>query len=141
MNWLMYTLFAAAAVSGYLLWVRPVLRKTPSLKEFYAEEDSLLEALRLKFAGIKQKLTTAVIFIAGIAVTAYDQLAPLALQSGVDVTSLTDYIPPKAWPFILMAAAGLLEYFRHLSDRRAAQDAAALEAEASRAVLTAPKEQ
>jgi hypothetical protein len=137
MNWLMYTLIGAACVSGYWLWVRPLLKETPSLKEFYAEEESLLEAAKLKFAGIKQKLTTAIIFIASIIVMLYDQLAPLALQSGVDVTSLSDKIPPKAWPFILMAAAGLLGYFRRLSDKRAAAEAAALEAEAAKTDLVA----
>jgi len=118
MNWLMAALIAATVVSVYWVWVRPALRDKPSLKEFYEREESLWAAVRLKLAGLKQKLTAAVVFVAGVVVAAYDQIAPMMLEAGVDVQSLSDKIPSKAWPFILMGLVGLLQYFRSLSDKR-----------------------
>ena len=103
MNWLMAALIAATVGTTYFTWIRPELKKRPALKEFYEQEESLWSALRLKLAGLKQKLTAAVLFVAGVVVTAYDQIAPMMLEAGIDVQSLSDKIPSKAWPFILMA--------------------------------------
>jgi len=128
MNWLLWALISGAVLSAYVVFIRPTLRDQPSFKEFYEQEESFWKALRLKLAGLKQKVTTTILFVAGIVIAGYDQIAPLVLETGVDVTSLTDKIPAKAWPFILMGAAGILQYFRRLSDQRAAAKEKELEA-------------
>lgn len=75
-------------------------------------------AFSAKFSGLKQKLTTAVVMIAGFVVSSYDFIAPLASQSGVDVTKLTERVPAQVWPIIGMVLIGLVQYFRNLSDKR-----------------------
>jgi hypothetical protein len=102
--------------SIYWFWVRPILRLRPSLKDFYARSDSFLEAVRLKFAGIKQKLASAAVVAASIAVTMYDVLAPIVSQ--VDVGGLTGSVPGWAWPLVMIAITALFQWLRNLADRR-----------------------
>ncbi len=118
LTWLLVVLIVFTLISTYAFWIRPVLKTRPSLAEFYAREDSFWAAISLKFGGLKQKLTTAFVMIAGFVVSAYDFLAPLFAQSGVDVTTITSKIPPQAWPLIGMALMALVQYFRNLADKR-----------------------
>src|SRR5690349_4981091 len=122
---LLVALIAFALVAAYVFWIRPVLKTRPTFAEFYAREESFWKALSLKFGGIKQKLTTAFVMIAGFVVSAYDFLAPLFAQSGVDVTTLTSRVPPKMWPLIGMALIALVQYFRNIADKRVDQKLAA----------------
>ena len=104
----------------YWFWARPILRLRPSLKDFHARSDSFLEAVRLKFAGIKQKLASAAVVTASIAVTMYDLLAPIVSQ--VDVGSLTGSVPGWAWPLVMIAITALFQWLRNLADRRTAAE-------------------
>ena len=107
-------------VAIYWFWVRPILRLRPSLHEFYAEADTFWEAVRLKFAGIKQKLASAAVVAASIAVTMYDLLAPIVSQ--VDVGGLTGTVPSWAWPLVMIAVTALFQWLRNLGDRRNAAE-------------------
>ncbi len=118
LTWLLVALILFTLVLTYLFWIRPVLKTRPSFAEFYAREDSFWAALSAKFGGLKQKLTTAFVMIAGFVVSAYDFLAPIFAQSGVDVTTITSKIPPQAWPLIGMALIALVQYFRNIADKR-----------------------
>lgn len=117
MNFFTAAFIGSAVFAVYWIFVRPILRAQPSLATFWAQEDSFVAALKLKFAGAKQKLTTIAFLGAGVIVEAHDQLAPLASQAGVDVTQILPQIPAAAWPFITMGALALVQYFRTLSDR------------------------
>lgn len=116
----------------YVFWIRPILKTTPTFKQFYDAEENYAGALSSKFGGIKQKLTGALIFAASVIVELWDYVAP-ALGS-VDTTPLTSYVPPWAWPLISIGAVMLLNYFRKLSDQRSASDADAVQA----AITTQP---
>jgi hypothetical protein len=118
LNLLLFTLIVFTLIVTYLFWIRPVLKTKPSFAAYYAQEDSVWGAFSAKFGGLKQKLTTAFVMMAGFVVTSYDIIAPLAAQSGVDVTKLTTRVPPQAWPIIGMVLIGLLQYFRYLGDKR-----------------------
>lgn len=118
LNLLLFALILFTVVVTYLFWIRPVLKEKPSLSEYYDREGTLFAALNVKFAGIKQKATTAIVMIAGFVVSAYDFLAPLVAQSGVDVTTLSSKVPPTLWPIIGMALIALVQWFRNLSDKR-----------------------
>lgn len=118
--WLLVILIVLTLIATYVFWVRPILKTRPSLAEYYAREDSLWAALSMKVSGLKQKLTTAIVMIAGFVVSAYDFLAPLVASSGVDITTITSKIPPQAWPLIGMALIALVQYFRNLGDKRTA---------------------
>jgi len=120
MPWLLPLLIGIIGCAAYIFWIRPLLRQRPSLKEFYDQEDSLWGAISLKTAGIKQHLTVAILGGAGVAVEAYDFIAPLLSQAGVDVTKIAPMIPPEAWPLINLGILALITYFRHQSDKRAA---------------------
>jgi len=117
-TWLIVALTLLSVGTTYLFWIRPILKKQPTFAEFYAQEDTLWAALSAKFGGLKQRLTTAIVFIAGFVVEAYDFLAPLISQSGVDVTTILPKIPPQVWPLISMGILALVMYFRRLSDKR-----------------------
>lgn len=109
-------LFLMILSAGYYFWLRPILRQRPGFKEIYDREDGLFSAISEKFAGIKQKLTGALVVIAGLAVEVQDTLVPAL--TGIDTTSITSQIPSWAWPLILAGVALLLNWFRSLADRR-----------------------
>lgn len=109
-------LVLATLATIYACWIRPVLRQRPSLASFYARSDNILEAIRLKFAGIKQKLWTALASMAAIVVTMHDQIAPFISQ--VDVTNLTDKVPQWAWPLIMIGVLMVSQWLRNLADKR-----------------------
>lgn len=100
----------------YVFALRPVLKETPRFKEFYKNERSFFLALKDKFAGIKQKVATVVIALAGTFVTMWDIIAPAV--TGQDFGKIVTRVPPEAWPFIMMGMAILLQLFRHLAERR-----------------------
>ena len=107
-------LIPVAAV--YWAWVRPLLKSRPAFTEFYRREQSLLTALRLKFAGIKEKLTAAVVVMAASSVELHDQLAPVL--AGFDVTPFTSMVPQGWWPCIVAGATATMLLFRLMADKR-----------------------
>lgn len=116
MNFVFWALVAATVVATYVFWVRPLLRTRPTFKEFYDNEEGFFASIALKFAGLKQKLLTAVIVAVSAFVTAYDTVAPFL--SGVQVQNLTDKIPQGWWPVILGMSALVLLWFRKLAEKR-----------------------
>lgn len=110
----------AALIVVYILWIRPILRKTPALEALFIREDTYFGALRAKFAGIKQRLTAGMLYFSGVVVTVHDYVAPK--MTGVDVTpffpKIVAAIPPSSWPLILIGFTAILDYFRYLADKR-----------------------
>ena len=96
---LMFVLVFATLIAIYWFWIRPILKSRASFHDLYEKEENFLAALREKFKGIKQKLSSAIVITASAAVTGYDFFAPIV--SGVDVSSLTSEVPSWAWPLIL----------------------------------------
>jgi hypothetical protein len=103
-------------------WVWRILRSRPSFHELYCKEATLHMALRKKFCGIKQKLSTVVVIAASSVVSLYDFFSPIV--SGVDVTPLVQKVPSWAWPLVLIATTALLQYCRNLADKRHATELA-----------------
>lgn len=110
------TLLLMILGAGYVFWLRPLLRQRPGFKELYDREEGFFATLGAKFAGLKQKLTVALVTIAGVAIEAQDMIVPMF--TGVDTTSILDMIPPKAWPFIMIGFGLLLAWFRRLAENR-----------------------
>lgn len=113
---LLFISMAATLVAVYWFWICPILKSRPGFREFYQEEESFLAAVRERFAGIKQKLASAVVISASAIVSGYDFFAPIV--SGVDVSSIAAKVPSWAWPLILIAVTAVMKYFRDLADRR-----------------------
>jgi hypothetical protein len=109
-------LVVATVVAIYWFWIRPILKTRPGLAELYAREASILVALREKFAGIKQKLSSVAVIGASAAVSGYDFIAPIV--GGVDVTSIAASVPPWAWPIILISITTIFQFLRNLADKR-----------------------
>jgi hypothetical protein len=57
------------------------------------EGSQRLRSAAREVAGIKQKLSSAIVIIAGIVGTGYDFLAPIV--SGVDMSSFATYVPSR----------------------------------------------
>jgi hypothetical protein len=104
-------------VAVYWLWVRPLLKSRPGFAEFYQREESLFTALRLKFAGIKEKLTAALVVMAASAVELHDRLAPVV--AGIDVTPLTSMVPQGWWPYVVAGTTAAMLLFRVMAEKRA----------------------
>ncbi len=113
---LMFVLVAATFVAVYWFWIRPTLKSRPAFRDLYEREENFLAALRKKFAGIKQKLSSAIVVAASIAVSGYDFIAPIV--SGVDVSSIAAQVPSWAWPLILISVTALFQFLRNLADKR-----------------------
>jgi hypothetical protein len=113
---LMFILVLATFVAVYWFWIRPVLKSRPAFRDLYEREDSLLAAVRQKFAGIKQKLSSAIVVAASIAVSGYDFIAPIV--GGVDVSSISAQVPSWAWPLILISVTAVFQFLRNLADKR-----------------------
>jgi hypothetical protein len=113
---LLYISIAATLVAVYWFWIRPILKSRPTFHELYQEEEKFFAALRVKFAGIKQKLSSAIVIAASVLVSGYDFFAPIV--SGVDVSSIAAQVPSWTWPLILIAVTAVMKYFRDLADRR-----------------------
>jgi hypothetical protein len=112
----MAILLFAGLVAIYAFWIRPILQSRPAFRDLYYREESFSSALRVKFAGIKQKLSSAAVIVASASVTAYDFFAPIV--SGVDVSSLAAKVPAWAWPLILIATTALFQFLCNLADQR-----------------------
>lgn len=108
-------LFAAIAAI-YWFWVRPILKSRPAFRELFQEEESFFAAVRAKFAGIKQKLSSVTVIAASAAVSGYDFLSPIV--NGVDVSPIAGEMPPWVWPLILIGTTALFQYLRNLADKR-----------------------
>jgi len=113
---LLFISIAATLVAVYWFWIRPILKSRPAFRELYQEEENFLAAVRAKFAGIKQKLSSAIVIAASAIVSGYDFFAPIV--SGIDVSSIAAQVPSWAWPLILIAVTAVIKYFRDLADRR-----------------------
>ncbi|MGE0751660.1 MAG: hypothetical protein AB7K64_13870 [Variibacter sp.] len=113
---LMFALVAGTFVAVYWFWIRPVLKSRPAFRELYEQEESFFAALREKLKGIKQKLSSAIVVAASVAVSGYDFIAPIA--SGVDVSSIAGQVPSWAWPLILISVTALFQFLRNLGDKR-----------------------
>jgi hypothetical protein len=115
--WLLNT---AVVLAVYVIWVRPLLKRNPSLAWFWDRETSLFAAIRAKLAGLKQRLTTAVVSLAIGVVYMHDLVAPML--TGVDTTPFTDmiaaYVPRQFWGIGVVGLLMLLNYFRSLADKR-----------------------
>jgi hypothetical protein len=113
---LLFISTTATLVAVYWFWVRPILKSRPAFRELYQEEENFFAAVRAKFAGIKQKLSSAIVIAASAIVTGYDFFAPIV--GGVDVSSIAAQVPSWAWPLVLIAVTAIMKYFRDLADRR-----------------------
>ena len=113
---LLYISMAATLIAVYWFWIRPILKSRPAFRELYQAEANFFAALRAKFAGIKQKLSSAIVIAASAIVSGYDFFAPIV--RGVDVSSLAAQVPSWAWPLLLIAVTAIMKYFRDLADRR-----------------------
>lgn len=116
-----FALFLLCVIVAYWFWLRPWLQTRPALADFYAREASFFEAVRLKFAGLKQRLTTLIVTVAGVFVMLNDQIAPILGQ--VDTSAITAKVPQWSWPIIVIGVTLLMQWFRTLSDRRNDTDA------------------
>jgi hypothetical protein len=119
---LTFLLIVASLVAIYWFWIRPILKTRPGLAELYSREASIVAALRAKFAGIKQKLSSVAVIGASAAVSSYDFLAPIV--GGVDVTSIAASVPSWAWPLILISVTAIFQFLRGLADKRHAAESA-----------------
>jgi hypothetical protein len=113
---LMFILVAATVVAVYWFWIRPILKSRPAFRELYEQEESFLAAVREKLAGIKQKLSSAIVIAASAAVSSYDFISPIV--SGVDVSSIAAQVPSWAWPLILISVTAVFQFLRNLADKR-----------------------
>ena len=110
----------------YAFALRPALKQNPKFTELYTKEEGFFSAINIKLGGLKQKLTTIFVSLAGFLVLAHDQIAPLVTQVGVDPATILPKIPAWAWPVMTMGVLWLIQYFRSLADRKAVANAEAL---------------
>jgi len=113
---LLFISMTATLVAVYWFWIRPILKSRPAFRDLYEKEENFIAAVRAKVAGIKQKLSSAVVIAASAIVSGYDFFAPIV--SGIDVSSIAAQVPSWAWPLILIAVTAVMKYFRDLADRR-----------------------
>lgn len=121
LRWAAFWLLNGAVIAFvYVGWVRPLLRKNPSLAWLWDRESSLFAAICEKLAGLKQKLTAATVSLAIGVVYMHDMLAPML--TGVDTTPITgliaQYVPEKYWGIGVVLLLMLLSYFRSLAEKR-----------------------
>lgn len=125
MIWFLIALTVVVAVGGYILWVRPVLEQNPRFQEISKWETDFWDRVSIRFAGIRQKLTTRLVVVAGITVTVYDFGIQVLNASGFDLTTyepLTAYVPSSAWPILTVGVTALVQYFRNLNDKAVSDD-------------------
>jgi hypothetical protein len=113
---LLFISIASTLVAVYWFWIRPILKSRPAFRELYQEEENFFAALRAKFAGIKQKLSSAIVIAASVVVSGYDFFAPIV--SGVDVSSIAAQVPSWTWPLVLISVTALFQFLRNLADKR-----------------------
>jgi hypothetical protein len=113
---LLFISVAATLVAVYWFWIRPILKSRPAFGDLYRKEVDFFAAVSAKFAGIKQKLSSAIVIAASAAVSGYDFFAPIV--SGVDISSLAAKVPSWAWPLILISITAIFQFLRNLADNR-----------------------
>src|SRR5689334_9928519 len=111
-----FVLTAATFFAVYWFWIRPILKSRPAFRDLYQREETFFAALREKFSGIKQKLSSAIVIIASVAVSGYDFFEPIV--SGIDVSPIAAKVPSWAWPLVLIGITSLYQLFRNLADKR-----------------------
>ncbi|WP_315759279.1 MULTISPECIES: hypothetical protein [unclassified Bradyrhizobium] len=121
LRWAAFWLLNGAVIAFvYLVWIRPLLKRTPALAWLWTREASVLAAVSEKLAGLKQKLTAAFVTMAVGVVYMHDTLAPMLV--GVDTTPITSviagYVPERYWGIGLVLLLLLLNYFRSLAEKR-----------------------
>src|SRR5579872_6112038 len=89
--------FLIPTIAIHFIFIRPILRTRPQFSQFYSQEENFLKAIKVWLAGLKQRLTTWLIAIAGFGITMHDNIAPLIADSGVDVTKIVSFIPQDWW--------------------------------------------
>lgn len=126
---LQWLFFAASILVAFYIWVLPVLRQRPELKELFDETDSFREAVKLRFQGIKGKLVAGFGMAGSALYYVWDQAIPWVVQlwdSAVPVAMQIDWTPVQAkvpgWlvPVILFGMFWLISKFRAMTDKRAA---------------------
>lgn len=110
----------------YFFWVRPILKETPALKNFYTEEATFFSAVDGKFSGIKQRLTGALLGGSVIIVEMYDTVIPQI--TGIDVTPITSHFPSWSLPLLSIGGIMAINYFRKLADKAHATELATAQA-------------
>ena len=111
--------FTVALVAAYFYFVRPVLRSRAGLGPSMRRPTHGRDALRLRFAGIKGKLATAISMAITAIIALHDFILGNAL--GIDWTPVRDLLPAWAWPFILLADFCADLPVRQMTDRRQAE--------------------
>lgn len=115
---------------GYFVGLRPILKQTPAFKDLYDAEAGFLSAFNAKFGGLKQKITTLLLSVAGVLVVAHDSVTALLTQLGMDPASLGTQILPDVpawvWPVGTIAVLWLVQKFRDAADKQARANAEAL---------------
>ena len=103
----------------YSLWLRPLLRSRPSLKDFYARSDSIWKTIWLKVAFLKTKLLAGFLMMASGLIGAYDFIMPhlltISTTAGIDWEPLTSKVPSYAWPIVSFCMAGLFYWLRNVT--------------------------
>ena len=112
---LLFISMAATLVAVYWFWIRVILKSRLAFRELYQKEENFFAAVRAKFAGIKQKLSSAVVIAASAIASGSDFFAPIV--SDIDVSSIVAQVPSWVWPLILIAVTAVMKYFRDLADR------------------------
>ncbi|WP_257164701.1 hypothetical protein [Bradyrhizobium sp. SRS-191] len=120
LRWVAFWLLNGAVIAVvYVVWVGPLLKRTPALS-WLLTEASVLAAIREKLAGLKQRLTAAFVTMAIGIVYMHDSLAPLLV--GVDTAPITgliaQFIPREYWGLGVVLLVWLLNYFRSLAEKR-----------------------
>ncbi|MGJ5000592.1 hypothetical protein ACQR10_04660 [Bradyrhizobium sp. HKCCYLRH2060] len=121
LKWVAFWLLNGAVIAFvYVVWIGPLLKRTPALTWLWTREAGMLAAVSEKLAGLKQKLTAAVVTMAVGVVYMHDMLAPMLV--GVDTTPITSviagYVPEKFWGIGVVLLLLLLNYFRALAEKR-----------------------
>jgi hypothetical protein len=127
--WWSILLIATMALLLWFFWLRPILRRQPELKDLWAREDRFVEALRLKFAGLKERLFNAIVVGSSAIVLVHDEIAEVVTNSGIDVTPISSRVPSTVWLALLIALPLTMRLFRWLADKRHAAEMAELKNE------------
>jgi hypothetical protein len=118
---------AAAIITAYCIWIRPILHERPELKALYARTDSYYEAFMLRFRGIKARLVAGIGMAGSALYILWDLLVPYLghllnqiepIAGMVDWTPIKVKMPDWVWPLIMFGMFWLINYFRKLTDRR-----------------------
>jgi len=108
-------LVAIGVLLFYFFVARPVIVNAPALSPVFAREASLVDKVRVWFAGWKTKIAARVVSIAGLLVGLYDYALPFA--TGQDWTPVTEKMPAWALPVGMLLVGVLFGYLRHVTEK------------------------